>query len=112
MRFRMLFETEESGTRRYMGTITGFSNSAFSNSNMQSDYLRTLASPVLQNLASVDLSRQLGLQAQLLQQNNIQFTAPKPPSQSHQLEQIPKLPITLNQLSNVNHTPQQIQDIN
>ncbi|KAK1275673.1 Auxin response factor 19 [Acorus gramineus] len=91
---------------------SAFSNSAFSNSNMQSDYLRTLASPVLQNLASADLSRQLGLQAQLLQQNNIQFTAPKPPSQSHQLEQIPKLPITANQLSNVNHTPQQIQDIN
>ncbi|XP_020090137.1 auxin response factor 19-like isoform X2 [Ananas comosus] len=26
MRFRMLFETEESGTRRYMGTITGVSD--------------------------------------------------------------------------------------
>ncbi|GAB4854070.1 hypothetical protein Ancab_022652 [Ancistrocladus abbreviatus] len=26
MRFRMLFETEESGTRRYMGTITGISD--------------------------------------------------------------------------------------
>lgn len=26
MRFRMMFETEESGTRRYMGTITGISD--------------------------------------------------------------------------------------
>lgn len=26
MRFRMLFETEESGVRRYMGTITGISD--------------------------------------------------------------------------------------
>ncbi|KAK1323128.1 L-arabinokinase [Acorus calamus] len=121
MRFRMLFETEESGTRRYMGTITGISDldpvrwknspwrnlqvgwdeSAAGERRNKSDYLRTLASPVLQNLASADLSRQLGLQAQLLQQNNIQFTAPKPPSQSHQLEQIPKLPVTLNQLSNL-----------
>lgn len=26
MRFRMMFETEESGVRRYMGTITGISD--------------------------------------------------------------------------------------
>lgn len=26
MRFRMMFETEESGVRRYMGTITGVSD--------------------------------------------------------------------------------------
>ncbi|XP_077238583.1 auxin response factor 19-like isoform X2 [Tasmannia lanceolata] len=210
MRFRMMFETEESGTRRYMGTITGISdidpvrwknsqwrnlqvgwdessagerrnrvsiweiepvvtpfficpppffrstrprqlgmpdeertipwlgeeigindpqsqngvipglslvqwmnmqqNPRLTNSTMQPDYMRSLTGPVLQNIPSTDLSRQLGLQAQILQQNNLQFNAPGPPQQTQHPDQHPKLPVTLNQLGSVNRPQQQPLD--
>nr|CAD1827659.1 unnamed protein product [Ananas comosus var. bracteatus] len=187
MRFRMLFETEESGTRRYMGTITGVSdldpvrwkNSQWRNlqvgwdesaagerrnrvsiweiepvaapfficpppffrtkrprlpgmpddessdmenlfkkampwlgeeicikdpqtrstimpglsliqwMNMQqsqSDHLRPLAGPIMQNLSPADISKQFGLQ------NNMQFNAPKHPQHTQQTVNRPKPP--------------------
>ncbi|KAK9099688.1 hypothetical protein Scep_023118 [Stephania cephalantha] len=216
MRFRMLFETEESGTRRYMGTITGISdldpvrwknsqwrnlqvgwdestagerrnrvsiweiepvaapfficptpffrskrprqpgmpdddselenlfkrtipwlgdeicikdpqsqtavmpglslvqwmnmqqNSPLNNSSLQPDYLRSLGNPAMQNFGSVDLSRQLGLPGpQNLQANNLHFNSQRPPQQSQPLDQLPKLPPTLNQLGTMMQ-PQQV----
>ncbi|XP_010927183.1 auxin response factor 19-like isoform X1 [Elaeis guineensis] len=220
MRFRMLFETEESGTRRYMGTITGISdldpvrwknsqwrnlqvgwdesaagerrnrvsiweiepvlapfficpppffrpkrprqagipddessemenlfkrampwlneeicrkdsqtqntvmpglslvqwmsmqqNPSLANSNMQTDYLRSLTAPAIQNAGATDLSRQLGMQAQFLQQNNIQFNSARLPQQNQQLDQFPKVSVPLNQLGIVTRSQQQMQDV-
>ncbi|ONK68122.1 uncharacterized protein A4U43_C05F7670 [Asparagus officinalis] len=220
MRFRMMFETEESGTRRYMGTITGISdldpvrwknsqwrnlqvgwdesatgerrnrvsiweiepvaaifqikaskttgnarymnlskdessemenlfkrampwlgeeicikdpqsqntvmpglslaqwmnmqqNPLLANAAMQPDYLRSLSGPVVQNLGANDISRQLGLQAQYLQQNNIQFNASRLPQQQiQQVDQLSKVSAPLNQSPNITRPQQQMQDAN
>ncbi|KAA8522681.1 hypothetical protein F0562_009157 [Nyssa sinensis] len=217
MRFRMMFETEESGTRRYMGTITGITDldpvrwknsqwrnlqvgwdestagerrnrvsiweiepvtapfficptppffrskrprqpgmpddesSDFENlfkrtmpwlsddicmkdpqalpglslfqwmnmqqnpsltNSLQPNYLHSLSGPVLQNLAGADLTRQLGLPApQIPQQNNLQFNAQRP-TQQGQLDQLQKLPAaTLNPLGSIIQQQQQLADI-
>ncbi|KAF5199558.1 Auxin response factor [Thalictrum thalictroides] len=84
-------------------------NPSLSNPTMQPDYMRSLTSPVLQNLAAADLSRQLGLLGpQALQQNNLQFNAQRPPQQAQQLDQLPKLPTTLNQLGSLMQMQQQL----
>ncbi|XP_057980664.1 auxin response factor 19-like isoform X2 [Malania oleifera] len=215
MRFRMMFETEESGTRRYMGTITGISdldpvrwkNSQWRNlqvgwdestagerrnrvsiweiepvtapfffcpppfirpkrprqpgmpddesyeldnlfkrtmpwlgddicvkdpqalpglslvqwmnmqqnssiNSIQPNYMNSLSGSVLQNLAGADLSRQLGLSApHILQQNNLQLNAQRQPQQVQQHEQLSKLPPTLNQLSSILQPQQQLTEI-
>ncbi|KVH89876.1 Aux/IAA-ARF-dimerization [Cynara cardunculus var. scolymus] len=187
MRFRMMFETEESGTRRYMGTITGISdldavrwkNSQWRNlqvgwdestagerrtrvsiweiepvtapfficptppfyrpkrprqpgmpddesadldnffkrtmpwlgedmstkdpglslvqwmnmqqSSIQPNYLNPLSGSVLQNYGGQDLSRQLGLSApQMLNQNTIQFNSQRSAMQLDQLQKLPQ----------------------
>ncbi|KAA0047577.1 auxin response factor 19-like [Cucumis melo var. makuwa] len=213
MRFRMMFETEESGTRRYMGTITGISdldpvrwkgsqwrnlqvgwdestggerrnrvsiweiepviapfficpppflrskrprqpgmpdddssdldgifkrsmfgddfcmkdpqgypglnlvqwmnmqNPSLSNS-MQPNYMHSFSGSMLPNLGGVDISRQLGLSnAQLPQSNNIQFNAQRLLSQAQQLDQLPKLPTSMNSLGSVVQPPQQLDDM-
>ncbi|KAF5725939.1 auxin response factor 2 family protein [Tripterygium wilfordii] len=215
MRFRMMFETEESGTRRYMGTITGISdldpvrwknsqwrnlqvgwdestagerrnrvslweiepvtapfficpppffiskrprqsgmpdddssdlnifkrtmpwigddigmkdpqslpglslvqwmnmqqNQSFANS-MQPSYMHTLSGSILQNLPEADLSRQLGLAApQMSQMNNLQFNAQRLPQQAQMLDQLPKLPSSVNPLTSIIQPQQQLGDI-
>ncbi|KAK6147474.1 hypothetical protein DH2020_018386 [Rehmannia glutinosa] len=218
MRFRMMFETEESGTRRYMGTITGISdldpvrwkNSQWRNlqvgwdestagerrnrvslweiepvtapfficptppffrskrprqpgmpdddssdldnlfrrtmpwigddfglkdpqsipglslvqwmnmqqnpslaNSMQPNYMSSLSNSVLQNLAGTDISRQLGLSAaQIPQQNSLQFNNAQRPTQPlQQLDQIQKLPSsTLNPLGSIIQPQQQLTD--
>ncbi|KAL2250952.1 auxin response factor 19 [Sesamum indicum] len=218
MRFRMMFETEESGTRRYMGTITGISdldpvrwkNSQWRNlqvgwdestagerrnrvsiweiepvtapfficptppffrskrprqpgmpdddssdldnlfrrtmpwlgddfglkdpqalaglslvqwmnmqpnpslaNQMQPNYMSSLSSSVLQNLAGTDISRQLCLPGtQLPQQNNLQFNAQRPTQPVQQLDQLQKLPSSsLNPLGSIIQPQQQLTDI-
>ncbi|OVA19271.1 AUX/IAA protein [Macleaya cordata] len=74
-------------------------NPSLGNSTMQPDYMRSLTSPVLQNLAAADLSRQLGLPGSQLLQQNLQFNAQRPAQQPQQLDQLPKLPTTLNQIN-------------
>lgn len=218
MRFRMMFETEESGTRRYMGTITGISdldpvrwkNSQWRNlqvgwdestagekrnrvsiweiepvtapfficptppffrskrprqlgmpdddssdldnifrrttpwfgdefgmkepqalpglslaqwmnmqqspslaNSMQPNYMNPLPGSVLQNLTGADISRQLGMPAnQMPQQNNLQFNAQRTTQPVQQLEQLQKLqPSTLNPLSSIMQPQQQLMDI-
>ncbi|KAF9617866.1 hypothetical protein IFM89_039085 [Coptis chinensis] len=84
-------------------------NPSLGNSTMQPDYMRSLNGPVMQNLAAADLSRQLGLLGpQALQQNNLQFNAQRPPQQAQQLDQLPKLPTTLNQLGSLIQMQQQL----
>uniref|UniRef100_A0A1D1Y2T2 Auxin-responsive protein n=1 Tax=Anthurium amnicola TaxID=1678845 RepID=A0A1D1Y2T2_9ARAE len=87
-------------------------NPSLSNSAIQPDYLRSLAGPVVQNYSAADLSKQLGLQAQILQQNNIQFNTPRPLQQTQQVDQLSKLTIPSNQPGIVTIPPQQIRDIN
>ncbi|XP_065847607.1 auxin response factor 19-like [Euphorbia lathyris] len=215
MRFRMMFETEESGTRRYMGTITGISdldsvrwkNSRWRNlqvgwdestagerrnrvsiweiepvtapfficpppffrskrprqpgmldddssdldnqfkkipwlsdelymkdsqslpglslvqwmnmqqnpslvNSMQPNYMQSLSGSVLQNLAGSDLSCQLGLSApQLSQPNNLQFNTQRLPQQAQQLDQLSKLPSSLNPLGSIIQSQHQLGDI-
>ncbi|KAL3644251.1 hypothetical protein CASFOL_012183 [Castilleja foliolosa] len=203
MRFRMMFETEESGTRRYMGTITGISdldpvrwkNSQWRNlqvgwdestagerrnrvsiweiepvtapfficptppffqskrprqpgmpdddpsdldnifrrtmpwigddyglkdpqalpglslvqwmnmqqnpslaNSVQPNYMSSLSSSVLQNLAGADISRQFGLSGTQMppQQNNLQFNSQRPTQQvQQQLDQLQKMPMSM-----------------
>lgn len=87
-------------------------NPLLSNSGIQPDYLRSLASPIIQNLGSTDISRQLGLQAQLLQQNNMQFNAPRLPQQAQPVDTHQKIQTPLNQLNSVSQPQQQMQFIN
>ncbi|XP_058068465.1 auxin response factor 19-like [Magnolia sinica] len=86
-------------------------NPSLANTTMQPDCLRSLTGPVLQNLAATDLSRQFGLQAQMLQQNNLQLASTRPPQQPQQLDHLPKLPVTLNQMTSVNRPQQQQMDV-
>ncbi|KAH7687975.1 AUX/IAA protein [Dioscorea alata] len=83
--------------------------SSLTNPTMQPD-LRSLSGPVVQNFGITDLSRQLGLQAQLLQQNSVQFNGPRLPQQAQQVDQLSKVSLPLNQLNSVNRPQQQLQD--
>uniref|UniRef100_A0A0D9WTU4 Auxin response factor n=1 Tax=Leersia perrieri TaxID=77586 RepID=A0A0D9WTU4_9ORYZ len=84
-------------------------SSSFANTAMQSEYLRSLSNPNLQNLGAADLSRQLSMQNQLFQQNNIQFNSPKLSQQMQPVDELSKATIPLNQLglSNSQTLPQQ-----
>ncbi|XP_066372473.1 auxin response factor 19-like isoform X2 [Miscanthus floridulus] len=73
-------------------------NSSFANSAMQSEYLRSLSNPNMQNIGAADLSRQLNLQNQILQQNSIQFSSPKLPQQIQTVNELSKASLPLNQL--------------
>ncbi|XP_073273548.1 auxin response factor 19-like [Primulina huaijiensis] len=220
MRFRMMFETEESGTRRYMGTITGISdldpvrwknsqwrnlqvgwdestagerrnrvsiweiepvtapfficptppffrskrprqpgmpdddssdldnifrrtmpwlgddigmkdpqalpglslvqwmnmqqNSSLSNS-VQPNYMNSLSSSVVQNLAGTDISCLTGVPTnQISQPNNIQFSTSRPTQSVQQVDQLHKLPIpssALNPLGSIIQPQSQLADV-
>lgn len=86
-------------------------NPLLGHSGIQPDYLRSLTNPIIQNLGTTDISRQLGLQTQLLQQNNIQFNAPRLPQQAQHVDSLPKIQAPLNQLSSVSQPQQQMQDM-
>ncbi|WOL19786.1 auxin response factor 19 isoform X1 [Canna indica] len=85
-------------------------NSSLANQTLQTEYLRSLAGPVMQNLGSTDLSRQMGLQAQMLQQNNIQFNSSRLPQQGQQVDELSKVSVPLNQVGAVNRS-QQMPDL-
>ena len=78
----------------------------------QPNYMHSLPGSIMPNLAGADLSRQLGLPApQIPQHSNLQFNAQRPPQQVPQLDQLTKLPATLNPLSSVIQPQQQLNDI-
>ncbi|XP_031503967.1 auxin response factor 19-like isoform X1 [Nymphaea colorata] len=80
---------------------------------IQQDYLRPLpstVSPVLQGYGNTtDLSKQMGLQSQILQQNGLPFN-PSKIQQPQQIDQLQKLPPTMAQIGSLNR-PQQQQQI-
>ncbi|KAG0468449.1 hypothetical protein HPP92_017777 [Vanilla planifolia] len=80
-------------------------NPLLGNSGVQPEYL----SPIVQNRTSNAISRQLALQAQLLQQNSAQLNAPRLPQ--HDQQELPKVQVPLNQLG-ISPLPQQhLQDV-
>ncbi|XP_062234188.1 auxin response factor 19-like [Phragmites australis] len=85
-------------------------NSSFANTAMQSEYLRSLSNPNMQNLGAADLSRQLCLQNQILQQNSIQFNSPKLPQQMQPMNELSKTALPLNQLGVSTKPQEQTQD--
>lgn len=85
-------------------------NSSLANS-MQSGYLHSMSGSVLQNLNGADLSRQLGLPPQIPQPNNLQFTGQRLPQQVQQIDQLQKLPSTMNQLGSIIPPQQSLGDI-
>lgn len=72
----------------------------------QPNYMHSLSGSVMQNLAGVGLSA-----PQISQQSNLQFTAQRPPQQVSQLDQLTKLPTTLNPLGSLIQPQQQLNDI-
>lgn len=72
-------------------------SSSFANTAMQSEYLRSITNSSMQNIGSSELSRQLCLQNQLLQQNNMQFNSPKLPQQMQPNNDLSKAAVPLNQ---------------
>lgn len=86
-------------------------NPSLANS-LQPNYMQSFPGSVLQNLTGADLSRQLGLAVpQLPQPNNLQFNAQRLPLQSQPLDQLPKLPSSLNPLGSIMQSQQQLGDI-
>lgn len=84
---------------------------SFANS-VQPNYMPNLSNSVLQNLSGTDLSRQLGFSApQMAQLNNLQFNTQRPAQQAQQLDQLTKLPSTLNPLTNIMQPQQQLTEI-
>lgn len=86
-------------------------NPSLSNS-MQPNYMHSFSGSMLPNLGGVDISRQLGLpNTQIPQSNNIQFNAQRLLSQAQQLDQMPKIPSSMNALGSVVQPPQQLDDM-
>lgn len=88
-------------------------NTSLANS-IQANYMHNFSGSVLPNLAGADYSRQLGMSApQIPQANNLQVSAQRLPQQAQQLDQLPKLPSTLNQLGSIMQPQpqQQLSDV-
>ncbi|CAM0909731.1 unnamed protein product [Alopecurus aequalis] len=85
-------------------------SSSFANTAMQSEYLRSITNPGMQNIGSADLSRQLCLQNQLLQQNNLQFNTPKLSQHMQQNNDLSKAVLPLNQFGVSTKSQEQTQD--
>ncbi|KAM0842868.1 hypothetical protein ACQ4PT_058051 [Festuca glaucescens] len=86
-------------------------SSSFANTAMQSEYLRSITNPSMQNIGSSDLSRQLCLQNQLLQQNNIQFNTPRLPQQMQPSNDFSKATLPLNQPGGSTKSQEQTQEV-
>lgn len=86
-------------------------NPLLSNSGIQPDFLRSLTGPIVQNIGAADISRQMGLQAQILQQNHMQFNAPRLTQQAQQVDTLSKIQTPMNQMSTVSQPQQQMQDM-
>ncbi|KAF8685988.1 hypothetical protein HU200_043916 [Digitaria exilis] len=81
-------------------------SSALANTGIQSDYLRSLSNPAMQNLGATELARQLYVQNHLLQQNNAQLNASKLPQQMQPINELPKGVLLFNQLDAITNQEQ------
>ncbi|TVU33469.1 hypothetical protein EJB05_25289 [Eragrostis curvula] len=85
-------------------------SSSFANMGIQSDYLRSLSNPAMQNLGATELARQLYVQNHLMQQNSVQLSAPKLPQQMQATNELSKGTLPLNQLDAIVNQQEQKQD--
>ncbi|XP_040998359.1 auxin response factor 19-like isoform X3 [Juglans microcarpa x Juglans regia] len=86
-------------------------NPSLANS-IQPNYVHSMSTPILQSFTGADLSHQLGLSGpQINLPNNLQFKSQRLPQQTQQLDQLPKLPSTLNPLGSIIQPQQQLGDI-
>ncbi|GJM90183.1 hypothetical protein PR202_ga06440 [Eleusine coracana subsp. coracana] len=77
---------------------------------IQSEYLRSLSNPAMQNLGAADLARQLYVQNHLLQQNSIQLSAPKLSQQMQPINELSKGAPSFNQIDTIINQQEQKQD--
>ncbi|KAG6673225.1 hypothetical protein I3843_16G101300 [Carya illinoinensis] len=86
-------------------------NPSLANS-IQPNYVHSLSTPTLQGFTGADLSHQLGLSGPPINlPNNLQFKSQRLPQQAQQLDQLPKLPSTLNPLGSIIQPQLQLGDI-
>lgn len=81
--------------------------------SIQPNYMQhSFSGSVLQTIPGADISQQLGLSApQISQANNLQFNSPRLPQQAQQLDQLTKLPSTMNPLGSIIQPQQQLCDV-
>ncbi|XVE79927.1 hypothetical protein DITRI_Ditri14bG0096400 [Diplodiscus trichospermus] len=78
---------------------------------MQPNFMQSLSGSLMQSFAGADLSHQMGFSAtQMPQPNNLQFNAQRLPQPVQQLDQLAKLPSTMNPLGSIMQ-PQQLSDM-
>ncbi|OEL36891.1 Auxin response factor 5 [Dichanthelium oligosanthes] len=65
-------------------------SSTLANTGIQSEYLRSLSNPAMQNLGATELARQLYVQNHLLQRNSAQLNASKLPQQMQPINELSK----------------------
>ncbi|KAK8461750.1 hypothetical protein SEVIR_1G089100v4 [Setaria viridis] len=81
-------------------------NSTLANTGIQSEYLRSLSNPAMQNLGATELARQLYVQNHLLQQNSAQLNASKLPQQMQPINELSKGVLSFNQLDVITNQEQ------
>lgn len=86
-------------------------SSTLANTGIQSEYLRSLSNPAMQNLGAAELARQLYVQNHLLQQNNVQLNASKLPQQMQPINEPAKGSLTCNQLDAITNHQELKQEV-
>jgi hypothetical protein len=85
-------------------------SSSLASMGIQSEYLRSMSNPAMQNLSNAELARQLYMQNHILQQNNMQLSPPKLPQQMQPTNELSKGAPLFNQLDAVISQQEQKQD--
>ncbi|CAL4890066.1 unnamed protein product [Urochloa decumbens] len=81
-------------------------SSSLANTSIQSEYLRSLSSPAMQNLGATELARQLYVHSHLLQQNSAQLNPSKLPQQMQPINELSKGVLSFNQLDVITNQEQ------
>ncbi|KAL6888521.1 hypothetical protein ACP4OV_009547 [Aristida adscensionis] len=85
-------------------------SSSLNNMGMQSEFLRSLSNPAMQNLGATELARQLYAQNHLLPQSSAQLNAPKLPQQMQPINELSKTALSCTQLDAIANHQEQKQD--
>ncbi|KAG0531667.1 hypothetical protein BDA96_04G042100 [Sorghum bicolor] len=86
-------------------------SSTLANTGIQSEYLRSLSNPAMQNLGAAELARQLYVQNHLLQQNSVQLNASKLPQQMQPINELAKGSLSCNQLDTITNHQELKQEV-
>ncbi|KAL6629175.1 hypothetical protein ACP70R_028940 [Stipagrostis hirtigluma subsp. patula] len=85
-------------------------SSPLTNMGIQSECLRSLSNPTMQNLGATELARQLYVQNHLLPQNSVQLNSTKLPQQIQPISELPKAGLSFSQLDAITSHQEQKQD--